>query len=64
MNVRVAGGTASPMEKKRSERERRQRMKALCEKLASLIPKEHFSNPVRPQNSTPYVVQFVTLSAE
>ncbi|VAH55746.1 unnamed protein product [Triticum turgidum subsp. durum] len=42
MKARVAGGTASPMEKKRSERERRQRMKALCEKLASLIPKEHF----------------------
>ncbi|KAF7020088.1 hypothetical protein CFC21_033207 [Triticum aestivum] len=42
MKARGAGGTASPMEKKRSERERRQRMKALCEKLASLIPKEHF----------------------
>ncbi|KAF7034178.1 hypothetical protein CFC21_045226 [Triticum aestivum] len=41
MKARVTGGTASPMEKKRSERERRQRMKALCEKLASLIPKEH-----------------------
>ncbi|XP_044974280.1 transcription factor bHLH167-like isoform X2 [Hordeum vulgare subsp. vulgare] len=29
------------MEKKESEKERRQRMKALCEKLTSLIPKEH-----------------------
>ncbi|XBI60912.1 hypothetical protein VPH35_041782 [Triticum aestivum] len=36
------GGTAVPVEKKELERERRQRMKALCEKLASCIPKEYF----------------------
>uniref|UniRef100_M8BE76 BHLH domain-containing protein n=1 Tax=Aegilops tauschii TaxID=37682 RepID=M8BE76_AEGTA len=40
--TRASRGTAVLVEKKRSERERRQRMKALCEKLASLIPKEHF----------------------
>ncbi|KAM3345607.1 hypothetical protein ACQJBY_020223 [Aegilops geniculata] len=40
----TAGATATAavlMEKKDSEKERRQRMKGLCEKLASLIPKEH-----------------------
>ena len=40
--TRATGDTAAPMEKKRSERQRRQRMKALCDKLASLIPKQHF----------------------
>ncbi|XP_020201042.2 transcription factor bHLH162-like [Aegilops tauschii subsp. strangulata] len=39
--TRASGGTAVPV-KKELEKERRQRMKALCEKLASLIPKEHF----------------------
>ncbi|KAM3198683.1 hypothetical protein ACQJBY_073699 [Aegilops geniculata] len=43
---RASGGIAGTptekllMEKKDSEKERRQRMKALCDKLASLIPKE------------------------
>ncbi|XP_037410782.1 transcription factor bHLH167-like [Triticum dicoccoides] len=36
------GSRAVPVEKKASEKERRQRMKALCGKLASLISKEHF----------------------
>ncbi|KAF7026637.1 hypothetical protein CFC21_038740 [Triticum aestivum] len=40
--TRASGGMAVPVEKKVLERERRQRMKALCEKLGSLIPKEHF----------------------
>ena len=40
------GGTAVPVEKKELERERRQRMKALCEKLASCIPKEYFPHSV------------------
>ncbi|VAH55744.1 unnamed protein product [Triticum turgidum subsp. durum] len=35
------GGRPVPVEKKESEKKRRQHMKALCEKLASLIPKEH-----------------------
>ncbi|XP_044983281.1 transcription factor bHLH168-like isoform X1 [Hordeum vulgare subsp. vulgare] len=39
---RESGGTAVVLlEKKESEKERRKRMKALCEKLASLIPREH-----------------------
>ncbi|KAM3262583.1 hypothetical protein ACQJBY_052986 [Aegilops geniculata] len=39
---RASGGTAVVLlEKKESEKERRKRMKALCEKLASLIPREH-----------------------
>lgn len=44
---RTSGGTtaARVVERKEAERERRQHMKALCAKLASLIPKEHFSNP-------------------
>ncbi|KAM3345584.1 hypothetical protein ACQJBY_020213 [Aegilops geniculata] len=43
--TRASSGTAAAamilVEKKDSEKERRQRMKALCDKLASLIPKEH-----------------------
>ncbi|KAF7026634.1 hypothetical protein CFC21_038737 [Triticum aestivum] len=39
------GTTARVVPRKEAERERRQHMKALCAKLASLIPKEHFSNP-------------------
>uniref|UniRef100_A0A8R7TPV3 BHLH domain-containing protein n=1 Tax=Triticum urartu TaxID=4572 RepID=A0A8R7TPV3_TRIUA len=44
---RTSGGTtaARVVERKEAERERRQHMKALCAKLASLIPKEHFANP-------------------
>ncbi|KAM3198689.1 hypothetical protein ACQJBY_073701 [Aegilops geniculata] len=44
---RVSGGTTATrvVERKEAERERRQHMKALCAKLTSLIPKEHFSNP-------------------
>ncbi|XP_037426909.1 transcription factor bHLH168-like isoform X3 [Triticum dicoccoides] len=39
---RASGGMAVVLlEKKESEKERRKRMKALCEKLASLIPREH-----------------------
>ncbi|KAF7051360.1 hypothetical protein CFC21_059601 [Triticum aestivum] len=39
---RASGGTAVVLlEKKESEKERRKRMKGLCEKLASLIPREH-----------------------
>ena len=39
---RGSGGMAGVLlEKKESEKERRKRMKALCEKLASLIPREH-----------------------
>ncbi|KAM3198680.1 hypothetical protein ACQJBY_073697 [Aegilops geniculata] len=36
------GGRPVPVEKKESEKKRRQHMKALCEKLASLIPNEQF----------------------
>jgi hypothetical protein len=48
---RTSGGTMATrvVERKEAERKRRQHMKALCAKLTSLIPKEHFSNPVRPQ---------------
>ncbi|KAF7026646.1 hypothetical protein CFC21_038743 [Triticum aestivum] len=47
MRGRASSGTtaARVVERKEAERERRQHMKALCAKLASLIPKEHFSNP-------------------
>ncbi|XBI27333.1 hypothetical protein VPH35_051815 [Triticum aestivum] len=44
---RTSGGTTATrvVQRKEAERERRQHMKALCAKLTSLIPKEHFSNP-------------------
>ncbi|EMS47737.1 hypothetical protein TRIUR3_32669 [Triticum urartu] len=50
---RTSGGTtaARVVERKEAERERRQHMKALCAKLASLIPKEHFANPGHNWNS-------------
>ncbi|CAO2204961.1 unnamed protein product [Urochloa humidicola] len=38
------GGGASAVERKEIERKRRQHMKSLCAKLASLIPKEHYSS--------------------
>jgi imidazolonepropionase-like amidohydrolase len=48
---RTSGGTTSTMavmvERKEVERERRQHMKQLCTKLASLIPTENFSSTVR-----------------
>lgn len=40
------GTTTTAMERKEVERNRRQHMKSLCAKLASLIPKEHCSSRV------------------
>jgi hypothetical protein len=38
--------TTTAVERKEIERRRRQQMKSLCAKLASLIPKEHYSSKV------------------
>lgn len=38
--------TTTAVERKEVERRRRQQMKSLCVKLASLIPKEHYSSKV------------------
>jgi hypothetical protein len=38
--------TTAPVERKETEKERRQHMKELYAKLASLIPKEHCSSTV------------------
>ncbi|CAL4957654.1 unnamed protein product [Urochloa decumbens] len=43
-----SGGTTA-MERKEIERKRRQQMKGLCVKLASLIPKEHYSKDAMTQ---------------
>ncbi|TVU22273.1 hypothetical protein EJB05_31957 [Eragrostis curvula] len=39
-----SSGTTAAVERKEIERKRRQHMKNLCSKLASLIPKEHYSS--------------------
>ncbi|CAL4977330.1 unnamed protein product [Urochloa decumbens] len=42
-------GRTTAMERKEIERKRRQQMKGLCVKLASLIPKEHYSKDAMTQ---------------
>ena len=50
---RASGGMAVVLlEKKESEKERRKRMKALCEKLSSLITKEHFPHAVMKEHTS------------
>ncbi|XP_062183432.1 transcription factor bHLH168-like [Phragmites australis] len=43
-NNRGSSGATAAVERKEIERRRRQHMKNLCVKLASLIPKEHYSS--------------------
>ena len=45
------GASAAGLERKEIERKRRQHMKSLCVKLASLIPKEHYSSKVLTSSS-------------
>lgn len=44
--AKSTGGMTAAAERKEIERERRQHMKGLCLKLASLIPKENYSSTV------------------
>ncbi|CAO2161826.1 unnamed protein product [Urochloa humidicola] len=46
------GGAAAAVERKVIERRRRQHMKSLCAKLASLIPKEHYSVDMMTQQAS------------
>ena len=52
---RTNGNTtrAATAERKEVERERRQHMKQLCAKLASLIPRENYSSTVRMLHLSP-----------
>jgi len=56
-NNNSSGTSTAAVERKEIERKRRQHMKSLCLKLASLIPKEHFSKVPHSPLPHPLILQ-------